>query len=109
MKKIILTSATALLFSCFNVFAEPHLVEAIKHATAASQADDKDKILEHARPALEEATAAALIVRGVPLAHANEGVKALEDAIAKAKSKKTDEAKKLASSAVGHLTAANKK
>jgi Small metal-binding protein len=109
MKKIILTSATAILFSCLNVFAEPHLDEAIKHATAASQAGDKDKILEHARPALEEATAAALIVRGVQLAHANEGVKALEDTIAKAKAKKADEAQKLAMSAVEHLKAANKK
>jgi Small metal-binding protein len=109
MKKIILTSTTALLFSCLNVFAEPHLDEAITHATAAAQASGQEKLLEHARPALEHATAAALIARGVSLAHANDGVKALEDAIAKAKAKKTDEAQKLANSAVAHLKAANKK
>lgn len=109
MKKILLTSTTALLFSCLNVFAEPHLDEAIKHANAAAQASDNAKILEHAMPALEHATAASLVAQGVSLAHANDGVKALEDSIAKAKAKNADEAQKLANSAVEHLKAANKK
>ncbi len=109
MKKLLLISATIFLFFSANVFAEAHLDEAIKHATAAAQAGDSAGLLEHARPALEHATAGALVARGVARSHADEGVKAIEDSIAKSKAKKSAEASASMKAALEHLKAANKK
>ena len=109
MKKIKLTSAIAILFFNVAVFAEPHLDEAIKHASAAGQANDAASISEHTVSALEHAMAGSLIAKGAARTHADEGVKALENALASAKAKKTDNAKSSISSALEHLKAANKK
>ena len=109
MKKITLTYASTLLFLSMNVFANPHYDEAIKHATAATQAGDASKIVEHTLPALEHTMAGALTAKGLEKTHADEATKALESALDLARAKKTENATASAQSAVEHLKAANKK
>lgn len=109
MKKIILTYASSLLFFSLNAFADPHFDEAIKHATAAAQANDNAQIIEHTLPALEHTMAGALNAKGVTKTHVDEATKALESALDNARGKKKSEATAAASSAVEHLKAANKK
>lgn len=108
MKKIILTYASSLLFFSLNAFADPHLDEAIKHATAAAQANDNAQIIEHTLPALEHTMAGALKAKGITKTHTDEATKALETALDKARAKKTSDATAAAASAVEHLKAANK-
>jgi len=109
MKKIILTSVCSLLFLSFNVFANPHYDEAIKHASAAASAGDAAKIIEHALPALEHTMAGALTAKGVSKSHTDEAVKALETGLDLAKNKKAEEATASINAAVEHLKEANKK
>lgn len=109
MKKLTMIYASSLLLFSLNVFADPHFDEALKHATAAAQAGDNAKIVEHALPALEHAMAGALNAKGMAKSHSDEAVKALEKTLDSAKNKKTQDATASAQSAVEHLTAANKK
>ena len=109
MKITTLTYASSLLFISMNVFAEPHFQEALKHATAASQAGDAASVIEHALPALEHTMAGALTAKGITKTHSDESTKALETALDLAKNKKSEDAKASAQAAVEHLTAANKK
>ncbi len=109
MKKLILTFASSMLFVSMNVFAEPHLDEAIKHASAAAGSDDAAQIVEHALPALEHTMSAALNAKGLTKSHIDEAVKALEKGLDAAKNKKAEDAKSSVQAAVEHLTAANKK
>lgn len=107
IKKI--TFASSLLFLSMTAFADPHFDEAIKHASAAAQANDNASVIEHALPALEHTMAGALTAKGVTKTHADEATKALETALDQAKAKKSDAATAAAKSAVEHLKAANKK
>jgi hypothetical protein len=109
MKKNIITYASLLFVFSTSVFANPHYDEAIKHATAASQAGDTSKIIEHALPALEHTMAGALTAKGVTKTHVDEATKALEKTLDLAKAKKASEATASAQAAVEHLKAANKK
>ncbi len=107
--KINFTYAISLLFFSMSAVADPHFDEAIKHATAAAQANDNAKIIEHSLPALEHTMAGALTAKGITKTHADEATKALETALDQAKAKKSDAAAAAAKSAVEHLNAANKK
>jgi Small metal-binding protein len=107
MKKIIFTYASSLLLVSMNTFANPHYDEAIKHATAAAQAGDVSKIIEHTLPALEHTMAGALTAKGLTKTHTDEATKALETALDLAKAKKAEDAKTSAQGAVEHLKAAN--
>lgn len=109
MKIITFTCASSLVFLSMSVVADPHFEEAIKHASAAAQASENAKIIEHALPALEHTMAGALTAKGLTKTHADEATKALETALDQAKAKKTDAASASAKSAVEHLNAANKK
>lgn len=109
MKKLILTFASSILFVSMNVFADPHLDEAIKHASAAAGAGDAPQIVEHTLPALEHTMAYALTAKGLKKSHSDEAVKALEKGLDLAKNKKAEDAKASVQAAVDHLTAANKK
>ncbi len=108
MKKLVVYTST-LLFLSMNAFAEPHLDEAIKHATAASQAGDAAGVVEHSLPALEHAMSSALNAKGVTKTHTDEAIKALEKAIDFGKNKKSQDATASAQDAVEHLKTANKK
>lgn len=110
MKKIKFIFASSLfVFSMATFAGNPHFDEAIKHATAASQAGDTAKIIEHALPALEHAMAGALTAKGLSKSHSDEAVKALEKTLDSAKNKKADDATASANAALEHLKAANKK
>ncbi|NOU20881.1 MAG: hypothetical protein HOO93_03670 [Methyloglobulus sp.] len=109
MKKILLTYASSLLLVSMNAFANPHYDEAIKHATAAAQAGEASKIIEHTLPALEHTMAGALTAKGITKTHTDEATKALETALDLAKAKKTEAATASVQAAVEHLKAANKK
>jgi Small metal-binding protein len=109
MKKLTFTVASSLLLLSMNVFAEPHFQEALKHATAAAQANDDAKIIEHTLPALEHTMAGALTAKGLAKTHADGATKALETALDLAKNKKTGDASASVQSAVERLNAANKK
>lgn len=109
MKKILLTYASSLLLVSMNAFANPHYDEAIKHATAAAQAGEASKIIEHTLPALEHTMAGALTAKGITKSHTDEATKALETALDLAKAKKTEAATASVQAAVEHLKAANKK
>jgi hypothetical protein len=65
MNKIVLTCAVSLLFLSFNVFANPHYDEAIKHASAAAGTGDAAKIVEHVLLAIEHTMAGALNAKGL--------------------------------------------
>ena len=92
-----------------SAFADPHFDEAIKHASAAAQANDNASVIEHTLPALEHTMAGALVAKGLTKTHADEATTALETALDQAKAKKSDAATAAAKSAVEHLKAANKK
>lgn len=109
MKKLTVVTASSLLLLSVNVFANPHYDEAIKHATAAAQAGDDAKIIEHTLPALEHTMAGALTAKGLTKSHSDEATKALETALDLAKNKKTADATASVQAAVEHLNAANKK
>lgn len=109
MKKILLTYASSLLLVSMNAFANPHYDEAIKHATAAAQAGEASKIIEHTLPALEHTMAGALTAKGITKTHTDEATKALETTLDLAKAKKTEAATASVQAAVEHLKAANKK
>lgn len=109
MKKLIVVTVSSLLLFSLNVFADPHFQEALKHATAAAQANDDAGIIEHTLPALEHTMAGALTAKGLAKSHADGATKALESTLDLAKNKKTQDATASAQSAVEHLTAANKK
>lgn len=109
MKKIILSCASALLIFSFNAFANPHLDEAIKHASAAAGGGDSAAVIEHTLPALEHAMACALNAKGLVKSHTEAGIKALETGLDLAKNKKVDDAKASVNAAVEHLKEANKK
>jgi Small metal-binding protein len=109
MKKFTVVYASLLFLFSIHVFADPHFDEAIKHATAASQAGDTAQIIEHALPALEHTMTGALTAKGLIKTHTDEATKALEKALDLAKAKKSSEATASAQAAVEHLKAANKK
>jgi Small metal-binding protein len=113
MKKLTVVYAVSLLFLSLNVFAEPHLDEAIKHATAAvehGKAGHASVLVEHATPALEHALAGALIARGVAKSHTDYAVTDLEQAIKHGKEGDAHAgvATTYAETALEHLKAANK-
>jgi hypothetical protein len=109
MKNLTVVYTSLLFLFSMNVFADPHFDEAIKHATAASQAGDTSKLIEHALPALEHTMTGALTAKGLTKTHTDEATKALEKALDLAKAKKAQEATASAKAAVEHLQAANKK
>ena len=109
MKKLTVVYASLLFLSSINVFANPHYDEAIKHATAASQAGDTAQIIEHTLPALEHTMSGALTAKGLTKTHTDAATSALEKALDLAKAKKSNEATASAKEAVEHLKAANKK
>lgn len=113
MKKLTLACGTALLLLSAAVFAEPHLDEAIKHATAAvehGKMGHASVLVEHATPALEHAMAGALIARGVAKSHTDNAITDLEEAIKHGKEgdKHAGVATTYAETALEHLKAANK-
>jgi hypothetical protein len=108
MKKILITFASSLLFFSLNVFADPHIDEAVKHASAAAEGGDAAKVVEHAIPALEHAMTSALTAKGLKKTHTEAAIKALETAIDQGKNNKTDAASASAQAAIEHLNAANK-
>ncbi|NOS76076.1 MAG: hypothetical protein HOP36_16380, partial [Methyloglobulus sp.] len=84
MKTLKIVSASALLFLSMSAFAEPHLDEAIKHATAAvehGKAGHASVLVEHATPALEHTMAGALVAKGVAKSHTDNAVTDLEEAV----------------------------
>lgn len=109
MKKIILTIACSFFFLGVEAWADPHFDEAIKHASAAAQANDNAGIIEHSLAALEHTMSGALTAKGLVKTHTDEATKALESAVDQAKAKKLEAASAAAKSAVDHLKAANKK
>ncbi len=84
--------------SSFSHAAESHTAEALKHAEAATKANDGKKIAEHAEAAKGHATVAS--------EHLTAGIKSLDDAIDQGKLGHADVAKKSAEEAVTHLKAA---
>jgi Small metal-binding protein len=114
MKKLTVVYAASLLFLSLNVFAEPHLDQAIEHTTAAiehGKAGHASVLVEHATPALEHAMAGALIARGVAKSHTDYAVTDLEQAIKHGKegNDHVGVATTYAETALEHLKAANKK
>lgn len=113
MKKLIVVYASSLLLLSMNVFAEPHLDQAIEHTTAAvehGKAGHASVMLEHARPALEHAMAGAVVARGVAKSHTDYAMVDLEEAIKHAKEgdAHVGVATTYAETALEHLKAANK-
>ncbi|MEQ1557867.1 MAG: small metal-binding protein SmbP [Methyloglobulus sp.] len=113
MKKSTSVFGSALFLLSAAVFAEPHLDEAIKHATAAAEhgkAGHASVLVEHATPALEHAMAGALVARGVAKSHTDNAVVDLEEAIKHGKEgdKHVGVATTYAETALEHLKAANK-
>jgi Small metal-binding protein len=109
MRNLAVVTASSLLFLSMNVFANSNFDAAIKHASAAAQAADAAKVIEHTLPALEQTMAGALTAKGITKTHTDEATKALETALDLAKNKKTEDAKASVQAAVEHLSAANKK
>jgi Small metal-binding protein len=113
MKKLTVASAAALLFVGMNVLAEPHLDQAIEHATAAvehGKAGHASVLVEHAVPAMEHAMAADLVAKGLAKSHTENAIVDLEEAIKHGKEGKGHEgvATTYAETALEHLKAANK-
>jgi hypothetical protein len=114
MKKLTLVWGSVLLLFSAAIFAEPHLDEAIKHATAAiehGKAGHASVLVEHATPALEHAMAGALVARGVAKSHTDYAITDLEEAIKHGKegNEHAGVATTYAETALEHLKAANKK
>jgi Small metal-binding protein len=113
MKKLSIVYAVALLLVSINVFAEPHLDEAIKHASAAlehGKAGHASVLVEHATPALEHTMAGALVAKGAAKSHTDYAVADLEEAIKHGKegNEHAGVATTYVESALEHLKAANK-
>jgi len=113
MKKITLIYGAALLLLATAVFAEPHLDEAIKHATAAvehGKAGHASVLVEHATPALEHTMAGALVAKGAAKSHTDNAITDLEEAIKHGKEgdAHVGVATTYAETALEHLKAANK-
>ena len=114
MKKLTVAYAVSLLFLSMSVFAEPHLDQAIEHATAAvehGKAGHPAVLVEHAVPALEHTMAGALIARGAAKSHTDYAVTDLDEAIKHGKEgdAHVGVATTYAETALEHLKAANKK
>ncbi len=113
MKKLTVVFASVLLFLSMSVFAEPHLDQAIEHATAAvehGKMGHASVLVEHATPALEHAMAGALVARGVAKSHTDNAITDLEQAIKHGKEGDAHAgvATTYAETALEHLKAANK-
>jgi hypothetical protein len=113
MKKLTIVSASALLILSLSAFAEPHLDQAIEHATAAvehGKMGHASVLVEHATPALEHAMAGALVAKGVAKSHTDNAITDLEEAIKHGKEGDAHAgvATTYAETALEHLKAANK-
>jgi hypothetical protein len=99
IKLTVLLASIALGFASFGVSAgESHMKEALTHAEAAAKASDGKTVAEHAEAAKTHAKTAD--------EHLDAGIKSLDAAINHGKMGMTNEAKKAAEEAVGHLKAA---
>lgn len=111
MKKTALLGSTLLFVSAF-AFAEPHLDEAIKHATAAvdhGKQGHASVLVEHAGPALEHALAADIVAHGPAKGHMADAITDLEEAVKHGKMGHAPVATTYAETALEHLKAAAKK
>lgn len=112
MKKLTQLSVSALFFISLNAFADPHLDEAISHATAAlesGKSGHSSVLVEHARPALEHAMAASVTTKGLARTKIEAAMKDLEEAIKHGKSLHADIATTYMEAALEDLQAANSK
>ncbi len=110
MKKLTFLSIAYLFFASV-AFAEPHLDEAITHATAAvdhGKQGHASVLVEHAAPALEHTLSAATVAHGPSKGHVNNAIADLEEAVKHGKMGHADVATTYAETALEHLKAANK-
>ncbi len=112
MKKLTLIGSASLLVLSMAAFAEPHLDEAITHATAAVEHGKQGHasvLVEHATPALEHTLNAATVAHGPSKGHVNNAITDLEEAVKHGKMGHAPVATTYAETALEHLKAANKK
>lgn len=111
MKKLASIIAGLLIISSTYVFAEEHAAAALEHANAAvaeGKADKPAALVVHSKAALEQTLAAAIIAKGKPKHHLDEGGAELQKAIDEGNLGHTADATKHAEAAVVHITAGNK-
>lgn len=113
MKKLTVVYALTLLLFGVNVYADPHLDQAIEHATAAvehGKMGHASVLVEHAVPAFEHAMTAVITMKGLALSHTNNAITDLEEAIKHGKKGDAHAgvATTYAETALEHLKAANK-
>ena len=112
MKNFKILSAIAVMLISAAAFAEPHLDEAIKHATEAVKAGKAGKshdLVMHAEPAMEHALSADTVAHGPAKGHFADAITDLEEAIKHGKMLHGEIATTYAETALEHLKAANKK
>lgn len=114
MKKITSLFIGLLLALSFNVFAEnesEYVASALTHAKAAvehGKMGHAPVLVEHAKAALEDTLAAALLAKGPSKTHIEAASASLEEAIEHGNMGHVEMATKPAEAAVEHLKAAQK-
>ncbi len=109
MNKLASVCAGLLLLLSTSVFAEENAASALKHANEAvihGKAGHTPVLVEHAKAALEDALAAAIVAKGVAKNHIEAGSKELQEAIDHGTLGHVGKATAHAEAAVEHLKAA---
>ncbi|EGW21854.1 MULTISPECIES: small metal-binding protein SmbP [Methylobacter] len=112
MKKLASICAALLFLLSTSVFAEKHASEALEHANAAvvqGKAGKSEKLVEHAKLALEQTLAASIVAKGIPKNHLDEAAKELQEAIDHGNLDHADVATKHAEAAIEHINKAETK
>jgi len=84
MKKIASIGAGLVLLLSTSVFAEKQASEALGHANAAivqGKAGKAEKLVEHAKLALDQTLAASIVAKGISKNHLDDAAKELQEAI----------------------------